>query len=100
MDVRRKKWMKIVAAVVACLLMAPWFAYGIAENSLMGFPRSPDPTTGHTVPYPAKGIVVYVTVAESTALWWLSYAAWGGFATILLAALVARIACRTRQNSN
>jgi hypothetical protein len=88
--------MKFVWASVACLLLLIWFAWGIAENSVVNFPRIPDVLGGYTTPYETKGIIVFLTPSQSMAMRWLSRAAWSSLAILLAAALAQYIIRRRR----
>jgi hypothetical protein len=77
---------KIIGVCAAVMLIAAWFTYGFLENTYIGYPRTPDQEVGRTIPYAAKGVVVYITASEQQFLSWLKWIeiASGGVAALVL----------------
>jgi hypothetical protein len=47
--------------------------HGFLQNTYVGYPRTPSAQDGRTIAYAAKGIVVYITLAQQEVLSWLAW---------------------------
>src|SRR5258708_785086 len=79
---------KVVGISAAIVLIAAWFYSGSLQNSYIYYPRAPNPADGKVVPYPVKGIVVYITKDQRMLLSWLTWIEIGSGAIAALVILV------------
>jgi hypothetical protein len=95
---RYPRWARVLTNIAAIGLIGAWFSYGILENTFVGAPQQPDMATGHTVPYEAKGVHVFLTPGEWQLMWWLSRVDAVGFGIMISGMLMFEFVRRTRPN--
>ena len=64
---------KVIGLGAALIFVAAWFYSGALENTYVYYPRTPEPSDGKVIPYPVKGIVVYITKDQQSVLSWLTW---------------------------
>ena len=67
-----KRLFRYVGMVAGAVLVAAWFYWAAFDNTVVNWPRSPQPELGRIIAYPVKGIVVYITEADRTLMTWLT----------------------------
>ena len=81
---------KIVGLSAGLILVVAGFIHAGLQNTYVTYPRTPNQEEGRTVPYKAKGIVVYITEEQEKFLSWLMWIEIGSGMVAALVILVHR----------
>ena len=65
------KFLRFLVGLAASIFLASIFYNALMDNEYVNFIRVPDPELGKVVAYHVKGIVVYITEAQSKFICWL-----------------------------
>lgn len=63
---------KAVIIIFVVLLLASFGVHTVLDNEYVNYPREPDQSTGRTVPYSVKNVVVYITKSQDELIFWLT----------------------------
>jgi hypothetical protein len=80
------RWIGIIAGWV---LLVAWFWSAAFDNAAVTWTRRPTPENGHIIPYPVKGITVYVTAGDRTLVTWLTRVEIGSGVVLMLMILLS-----------
>jgi hypothetical protein len=79
---------KLLGSAAAAVFMGACLYSGSLESSYVYYPRSPTFADGRIIPYPVKGIVVYITQDQRQLLSWLTWIEIASGAVLALVILV------------